>query len=244
VNIAVFFALDAECAPWRAGHRFEPVVDGDGSLFEAALGRSRVRLALVGIGARRLDSVIGEALDGGTDVVVGAGVSGGLQDRLKLGDVLVAHQALSERDGRTAQADDRLVAVAASCGARIVETFLTTDRIVRGAARKRELGARAAAVDMESLAILGLATERRIPGIAVRVVGDQVDVELPLDFESSIRADGTIRMVNLLAQAVAHPRDWPALLAFGRDHRRALDGLARFLDRFIADLTSRSGDIF
>jgi hypothetical protein len=23
VKIAVFFALDAECAPWRAGHRLE-----------------------------------------------------------------------------------------------------------------------------------------------------------------------------------------------------------------------------
>jgi nucleoside phosphorylase len=237
VKIAVFFALDAECAPWRAGHRFEPLVDADRSLFEMPVGRSRVRLALIGIGARRLDAVIGRALDGGADVIVGAGVSGGLQDRLKPGDVLVAHQALCERDGRTARADDRLIAVAASCGARIVETFLTTDHIVRGAARKRELGSRAAAVDMESVAILDLATERRIPGIAVRVVGDEVDAELPLDFESSIRPDGTIRVVTLLAQAVAHPRDWLALLAFGRAHRRALDGLAGFLDRFVADLT-------
>jgi hypothetical protein len=130
-----------------------------------------------------------------------------------------------------------LIAVAVSCGARIVETFLTTDRIVRATARKRELGARAAAVDMESIAILEMATARRIPGIAIRVVGDEVDAELPLDFESSIRPDGTIRVVKLLAQAVAHPSEWPALLTFGQAHRRALDELARFLDRFVADLT-------
>ncbi len=241
MKIAVFFALDAECAPWRAGHRFQSLAGADGSLFETTLGQSRVRLALIGIGARRLDSVAARALSGDTDVVIGAGVSGGLQDRQKLGDVLVARQALSEREGRTARADDRLIAVAAYCGARIVETFLTTDHIVRGVARKRELGARAEAVDMESFAILAMAAERGIPGLAVRVVGDEVDVELPLDFEPAIRPDGTISAMKLFTQAVAHPRDWPALLAFGQSQRRALDGLARFLDRFVADLTNRSG---
>lgn len=241
MKIAVFFALEAECAPWRAGHRFQSLADTDGSLFETTFGQSRVRLALIGVGARRLDSIVTRALDGGIDVVIGAGVSGGLQDRQKLGDVLVAQRVLSERDGRTARADDRLIAVAASCGARIVETFLTTDHIVREAARKRELGARAEAVDMESIAILDMANKRGIPGLAVRVVGDEVDVELPLDFESAIRPDGTIRTMKLFAQAVAHPRDWPALVAFGRAQRRALDGLASFLDRLVADLTSRSG---
>ena len=140
----------------------------------------------------------------------------------------MARQALSEREGRTARADDWFIAVAASCGARIVETFLTTDHIVRGVARKRELGARAEAVDMESFAILAMAAERGIPGLAVRVVGDEVDVELPLDFEPAIRPDGTISAMKLFTQAVAHPRDWPALLAFGQSQRRALDGLARF----------------
>jgi adenosylhomocysteine nucleosidase len=241
VKIAVFFALDAECAPWRAGHGFEPVGNAGGSLFETRLGRSRVRLALIGVGGRRLDSIMARALDGGTDVVVGAGVSGGLQDRQKLGDILVAHEALSERDGRTARADDRLIAVAASCGARIVGTFLTTDHIVRSAVRKRELGARAEAADMESFTILAMATERGIPGLAVRVVGDEVDAELPLDFESSIRPDGTIRVAKLVAQLIARPWDWPALLAFGQAHRRALGGLALFLDRFLTELTSRSG---
>jgi nucleoside phosphorylase len=241
VKIAVFFALDAECAPWRAAHHFHSLADADGSLFETTLGQSRVRLALIGIGAPRLDSIVARALNGGTDVVIGAGVSGGLQDRQQLGDVLVAQQALSERDGRTARADARLIAVAASCGARMVQTFLTTDRIVRDAARKRELGARAEAVDMESFAILAMAIERGIPGLAVRVVGDVVDVEVPLDFEPAIRPDGTIRTMKLFTQAVAHPRDWPALLAFGQAQRRALDGLARFLDRFVEDLTRRSG---
>ena len=80
VKIAVFFALDAECAPWRAGHRFQSLAGADGSLFETTLGQSRVRLALIGIGARRLDSITARALSGDTDVVIGAGVSGGLQD--------------------------------------------------------------------------------------------------------------------------------------------------------------------
>ncbi|HEX3702092.1 MAG TPA: hypothetical protein VHU82_02100 [Vicinamibacterales bacterium] len=240
MKIAVFFALDAECSPWRAGHRFQSLAGTDGSLFETTFGQSRVRLALIGVGARRLDSIVASALDGGIDVVIGAGVSGGLQDRQKLGDVLVARQVLSERDGRTARADDRLIDVAASCGARIVETFLTSDHIVRDAARKRELGARGEAVDMESFAILAMAAERGLPGLAVRVVGDEVDVELPLDFESAIRPDGTIRAMKLFTQAVAHPRDWPALVAFGQAQRRALDRLARFLDRFVADLSSRA----
>ena len=40
------------------------------------MGQSRVRLALIGVGARRLDSIVARALEGGTDVVIGAGVVG------------------------------------------------------------------------------------------------------------------------------------------------------------------------
>ena len=241
MKIAVFFALDAECAPWRAGRRFEPIRDAGGFLFEVPLARSRIRLALIGSGARRLDSIMARTLNGGTDVVLGAGASGGLQDRHQPGDVLVARQALSERDGRTARADGRLIAVAASCGARVVETFLTTDHLVRAAGHKRELGSRAAAVDMESFMVLSMAQERGIPGLAVRVIGDDVNTEVPLDFESSIRPDGTMSALRLLAQAVARPWDWPALLAFARTNRLALDALARFLDRLVMDLTSGPG---
>jgi hypothetical protein len=89
--------------------------------------------------------------------------------------------------------------------------------------------------------VLSMALERGIPGLAVRVIGDDVNTEVPLDFESSIRPDGTMSALRLLAQAAAHPWDWPALLAFGRTNRRALDALARFLDRLVVDLTSGPG---
>ena len=101
---------------------------------------------------------------------------------------------------------------------------------------KRRLAAQGEAVDMESFRILEEAARRGIPSVAIRVIGDSADETLPLDFDRTVRADGTVDLMKLVGQAVRVPSRWPALIAFGFRQRRAVRALAGFLDRFVASI--------
>jgi hypothetical protein len=96
------------------------------------------------------------------------------------------------------------------------------------------LGRQGDAVDMESFALLGEAESLSLPALAIRVVGDTVSEDLPIDFMRAIRPDGAIHMPGALREVVSHPARWPAIVRFGLSNRRALTRLAVFLDRFVA----------
>ena len=73
---------------------------------------------------------------------------------------------------------------------------------------------------------------RRVPSIAIRVVGDTSDEDLPLDFSRAIGPEGAIDAAALAVDAVRRPWRWPSLVRFGIGQRRALARLADVLDRF------------
>src|SRR5262249_15021775 len=152
------------------------------------------------------------------------GLAGALRATLKPGDVVVARATRLETSsdggggawpGRPAgaphppiAADERLVAAAVRAGAIVVESFLTVDRLIGRAYQKQALAQQGDAVDMESFAILRESAVRGIPAAAIRVIGDAADEDLPLDFGQALRADGTLDMARLLAEAARRPGRW------------------------------------
>jgi nucleoside phosphorylase len=237
VTIAVAFALNAEFAPWRARHGFTDISQGGGvpRLYEAAGEEMRLRAAVVGIRAPHLERIADRLFSAEVDAVIVAGLAGALRPEHRPGGILTAREV--QRDGGNAwRCDERLVAAAASCGAVVADRLLSVDRLIATAPHKRALARRASAVDMESATILEAAALRRIPSIAVRVVGDASDEDLPLDFDRLTRADGTIAAGALTAAIVVRPWRWPSIVHFAVAQRRALDRLAVFLDRFTVSL--------
>jgi adenosylhomocysteine nucleosidase len=234
--IVVVFALEAEFRPWRARHGFGRAGAGWPAIYEGAIGSSRVRTAICGVGARQLAAAA--RLFEGADAVAVAGLAGALRSEYAIGDVLVARRvqrAGGAANGVALPAAPSLVSIASRCGSRIVDSFLTTERIVSCAADKRRLSGDA--VEMESYPVLREAARCGVPGIAVRAVGDAVDEDLPFDFTEAIADDGTLRKRVLLRQALSRPSRWPMLARFGAAQQRALVELAAFLDRFVVAIS-------
>jgi nucleoside phosphorylase len=239
VTIAVAFALNAEFAPWRARHGFTDVSQGGGMprLYEAAGEAVRLRAAVVGIRAPHFERIADRFFSAEVDAVIVAGLTGALRPEHRRGEILTAREVQRDGGGNAWRCDERLVTAAASSGAVVADRLLSVGRLIATAPQKRALAAGgASAVDMESATILEAAALRRIPSIAVRVVGDASDEDLPLDFDRLTRADGTIAAGALTAAIVVRPWRWPSIVHFAVAQRRALDRLAVFLDRFTVSL--------
>ena len=236
MTVAVVFALAAEFAPWRRLRRFRSIAGARPQAYEAQVGVSRVRVFLSGIGAPHARVLTGTMRDDRAAFVVVAGVAGALKPEYDAGQIIVARRVLSAEAGAIVSADERLVSLASTCGATIVESFVSFERIVARAEEKRRLGIHYDAVDMESFSVLNEAHANQLPGITIRVVGDTVEQDLPIDFTRAMRRDQTISVSRMLLEAARHPRQWPALARYGISHRRSLAHLAAFLDRFIAGI--------
>jgi nucleoside phosphorylase len=230
----VAFALDAEFAPWRRRGGFRRAAPSAGGCFEAAVAGVSIRAAIVGIGGRRLRAAEGWLFDPAPDALIVAGLAGGLSPTHRVGDVLAARYVCREESSHAA--DPHLIDLAARCGARPVDRFVSVDAIVATVAARRRLAASGDAVDMESAAVLEAARRRNIAAVALRVIGDAADDDLPLDFGSFIRGDGTIASFALAAAAVGSPMRWRRLLRFAADQRRALHRLATVLDRMVVQM--------
>ena len=236
MTIAVIFALEAECAPWRSRHDFHAVSNNGSTVYEGLVGPVRTRMALCGVGARRARELLDVLCAGNVDALLAVGLAGALRDPYACADVIVARRAQSVASGSSVASDARLVEAASRCGAAVVEALLCADHIAGRVDEKRRLAAHGEAVDMESFRILEEARRRGIPSVAIRAIGDPAGEALPLDFDRALRADGTVSLMNLAGQAMRVPSRWPALIAFGFRQRRAVRALAGFLDRFIPSL--------
>jgi nucleoside phosphorylase len=235
VTILVLFGLEAEWAPWRARHPFHRITGPTGFTYETQIGRSLIRAAIVGIGATRVNEC-SHLWRGGVDAIVVPGLAGSLRADCARGDVIVAGEVRSANIPTPVTAAPELVAAAVRCGARQVRTLLSVERVVGRAADKALLASSGDAVDMESFTVMSEARRDGVAGIAIRVIGDTVDEDLPIDFNDTVRADGTIDNRRLLLKIVARPHKWPAFMPFAFRQWRALRQLARFLDEFIAAL--------
>ena len=117
--------------------------------------------------------------------VFSAGFAGGLQPQLKHCDILMADH-LVDASGGHLKLDLNVDpdSLAAMPGVH-VGRLLTVERIVRLPQQKRSLGEQhdAMAVDMETFAVAEVCRQRQVPFLAVRVVHDTVDDELPPDID-------------------------------------------------------------
>lgn len=171
--------------------------------------------------------------------VISAGFCGGLDARLRRGDILLA-DALLHASGEKLAIDLKVdPAELAGRKGLHVGTLLTVDRIVRSPAQKQELGRQyqALAVDMESFAAAEICRQRRARLLSVRIVSDTVEDELPVDLE--VLARQRTRSARLGAAAAAlwnRPGSVWDMLQLKELALIASDRLARFLSGMIEQL--------
>lgn len=149
----------------------------------------RVRIVRLPMGERAPSGLIGQAMDGASDWLLSAGFSGGLDPKLRAGDVVIA-SAIRHREDEI-KIDEQILArvrsALADAGRSVdVGTVVCTDHVVPST-EKRSLGqAGALAVDMETGPLARWADERKVRFLVVRSILDTVDQSVTFDGEASI----------------------------------------------------------
>ena len=178
-----------------------------------------VTLLIVGIGRRNAETKVREFLAANSpQTVFTCGFAGGLNPGLKLGEVVFETGSQSE----LALADRERLAAAGGIATTVAEKKRLRD----------ETGADA--VEMESAAIHAVCRECGIACATVRVILDQADENLPLDFNALARPDQSLDFRKLMLALAKSPRKISALLALQKKTSFAAKQMAAVLERVIS----------
>ena len=207
-TILVGFAQEAKIAH-RTGW---PVVVGGGTA-EGAADAARQSIAAGACG------LISFGLAGGLDPALGSG-------RLIVPDAVLAH-------GRRWPVDPAMLRLLGGTSGHLCLGF---DRIATTITEKRRLWEEtgAAAVDMESGAMVAVAVAAGVPLAVLRAICDPADRDLPPAAAVALDAKGRIAPGRLLRSLLANPGQIPALIVLARDAamaRRTLLAMAEALAR-------------
>jgi adenosylhomocysteine nucleosidase len=239
MKVLVTFAVDAEFAPWRKLRQFEKLTAEGLDSYSAGMSGAEIKVLLTGIGGKKAWVEATKILwDADIDLCISSGLAGALKPEHRPGEVLAAESVYASQWKTTVSSDPGLVAVAASCGAKVVKSFYSASHVVLRAEEKRALGLRADAVEMESGEVLYEAAAFGARAIAVRGISDSVEEDLPLDFNRVTTDSGDVSIKRVLGQMVQNPGALPSLIRFGQQSRLAAEKLAEFLDRYLASLAN------
>jgi adenosylhomocysteine nucleosidase len=239
MKILITFAVPAEFSAWRRHHDFRQVARDPFALYFTEIGGSPTRVLLTGVGARAAEQAVRWALETPADLCISSGFAGALRSDLKVGNVLAARVVRRAEKELAVASDQELLGAACNVGARHVERFLTSERLVVSAAEKALLASEAEAVEMESFVILAEAARRGVRAVAVRATSDNVAASLPCNFDRALDDRGRICVSAILAAVARRPQRIPGLLRLARDCRIAAQQLAEFMDDYLSLLNVR-----
>jgi adenosylhomocysteine nucleosidase len=206
------------------------------TVIEGECGKKIVALAIAGAG-RAAAARAAEVLITGHRPrwMISAGFAGALNPQLARNDRVLAHEVI-DREGRRFPVEQP--ESLASGPAHQKGRLLTVDQVVLTAQEKQELRDRFEAdlVDMETVAVAALATEKLIRFLSVRVLSDDARSDLPRELATLLSRSGSYRIGAAMRALWQRPS---SLKDFWVLHERALESaeiLAKFLARCIDEL--------
>ena len=165
-------------------------------------------------------------------LVVSWGLCGGLDPRLRPGDLILGAEVVSN-DGaiRTDEAvTSSLAGRLLAAGTRVViERVTAADAPVLTAGAKSDLrrASGAAAVDMESFIAGQYTLKQGIPFVILRAVSDSAERDLPPIVSTAVGPDGGINVRAVIRELIRSPGQLAGLGAAALDSRAAFRALSR-----------------
>jgi adenosylhomocysteine nucleosidase len=244
-QVGLVFALPQESGGLEDSLENLVTIKGQGfTVRRGTLKGRQVVLALSGAGALAAARATGALIAGHRPpLVISAGFCGGLDPRLKRLDIMVP-DCVTDIQGNTLEIDvpPELDELAAQPGVQRGR-LLTVNQIVRLPSEKRALGEKhqALAVDMESILVVEVCRHYGIPLLAVRVVSDAVDDELPRAVAHLVKQKTTAaRWGAALGAILDRPGSVKEMLKLQQNALAASDRLAKFLRSLIERIVPES----
>jgi nucleoside phosphorylase len=237
MRVLVTFAVEAEFAPWRKFRNLKQRQIGDVVVFEAKIGRAEVDFVVTGMGLESATTATRRVLSKNHDFCIASGFAGALRPKFKVGDILAAEAVQFLGKSKILRSNRNLARRAEQDGAVFAKMLLTANHVVRTPAEKCSLAPFAEFVDMESFGVFSAASDIGRPAIAIRVISDGHDGELPIDVELTMNKKGKVKIGRVLRYLARYPSTLPALIRLGRDSRTTAEALAAFLESYIKKIS-------
>jgi len=187
-------------------------------------GRGLARILITGMGRSNTIRALQTALDREPpEVVLTCGFAGGLKPELRRGTVLF-------------ETENRVLGDNLKASGAMPARFVCVDRVAVTAAEKlawRQLSG-ADAVEMESTAIQEECRKRGIPCATARVILDEAEEDLPLDFNALMTSEARISPCKLMWALVKDPAKIRLLMRFRKQTVAASACLGELLARVCA----------
>lgn len=204
----------------------------------------RIILVRTGIGKGFALSALEKVLNRvNPSLILSIGYAGGLDPKLKVGDVVLADHVLEINKGLTDVGSypidlkklellERL-----TCPKKIVVhrgKLITVDQIVDDAAVKQELRSRynAVAVDMETAALIAHATEKNLSFLSVRAVSDTAEQSL-VDVSSFVGDDGEVSKLKAGWYVMTRPNTIKKFISLRGQSQQATRNMTEFIGVFM-----------
>jgi len=235
--VLVTFAVEAEFAPWRKLRNLSSREIEGFTVYQGNVGRANVDFVVSGMGLENAQNATMAVLTASHDFCIASGFAGALRAQHNPGTVMVAEAVQLLGKSKTLACGRGLMLNAWRENAVRAKLLLTSDHIVRTLEEKAQLAPFAEFVDMESFGVMSAAQECGRPAVAIRVISDGCERELPIDLDLTMNERGKVILHGVLVYLKRHPLSIPALYRLGRDSRSAAAVLANFLERYIKKLS-------
>ncbi|HEY2882325.1 MAG TPA: hypothetical protein VGJ15_07830 [Pirellulales bacterium] len=204
-HAAVIFALPLEATPWeRKLHGAVAIRGTKWTIVQGGLQGRGIVVVHSGVGYDNAAQATAAIIAGHKPKwIISAGLAGGLQSGIKRNDIVIPNAILDE-NGKRLAIDLNLPSTSAANSGVYTGALLTIDRVAFRAAEKRRLGEKfgAVAVDMETLGVAEACRREKQRFLAVRVICDAVDEELPADVEHLVKQTRLGRRIGAAAGSV------------------------------------------
>jgi adenosylhomocysteine nucleosidase len=247
VDLGFVFAMPMEAAGVSDVLKQSQTTQGDGRTFHTGIFHG-YRTAVVESGVGQENA--GRAADVLIEVfqpkrLISAGYAGGLAKRLKQFNVCFPEILIRESDGKTLYVSNSIPEnfetltnnkKVSSGSEKLNEKLilLTTDFVVGSPGQKlllhRQTGAEL--VDMETFAVAEVCQKRRIPMLAVRIILDTADEQIPKDIQRILKnaEKGVARLAgSVLGSICSRPSSMLDLFSLRQRALRATDKLAKHI---------------
>ena len=191
-----------------------------------------LQVACAGADPRRAGWLAEGLIRDGCRALVSFGVAGGLEFRLKPGDLLLADMVVTADGQKTRTDDSWRRRLEERCGGALsvqVASLLGSDTPVLRPTDKADLYRRTGAwcVDMESHMVARVAHDAGIPFVAVRAVADTAGRTMPGWLAHAVDKTGRPRTMVAAREVLRRPWQLPGLIRLGRDFDAAIATLRR-----------------
>jgi adenosylhomocysteine nucleosidase len=202
----------------------------------------KLLIAYSGAGFPNAQSAAELLVNEGATQLISWGCAAALSASLKPGDLILADELIDAEGCRDAKfcvstdwhnyTKDMLMPFVGVHTGRLAESR----SIVSSSTKKKQLHSTtdAVALDMESIAIARVAWDHALPFLAIRVIADPVDMNLPPAVNYSLNDRGEVVLGKLLLFLFLHPAELPGLIKLGlyfNAAKKTLKSIAVHLDK-------------